>query len=137
MALPFLGVPAFFGSIGAYFAGKEVLASVAIVIKATFALTAISIYLLFIYFFINGVVDIYYLIVDFINFIQSPNVADSSGFMSNFFGVLNCIGFIDGINAIKGVVLLAVAWRLISVATVKFTIFTYLTYSTMSKALSR
>ena len=137
MPLPLLAVPAFVGSIGAYFAGKEIASWFAVTLKATFALVAISAYVVFITLFMNGITDLYYLIVEFIDYIQNPSSNGSGSFMMNFFGLLDCIGFIGGLNAIKGIVLSAISWRLISSATVRFTIFTYITYVTLSKALSK
>ena len=142
MPLPLIAIPAAVTSIGAYFAGKEVLSWVATGLKGTFALLAIGSYVAFIVLFINGFTDLYYLIMDFINYIQNPSsTGTGSGavgsFMLQFFGLLECIGFLSGINAVKGIILSAISWRLISNITVRFTIFTYMTYGALSKTLSK
>ena len=139
MPLPLIVVPAIVTTIGGYFAGKEILYWVGTTLKATFALVAVTVYIVFIYFFINGLEDIYYLIKEFIEYIQSGSGSGSSvsPFISSFFGLLNCIGFLDGISSIKGVILSALSWRLISDLTVRFTIFTYITYGTLAKVLSK
>ena len=139
MPLPLIVVPAVVTTIGGYFAGKEILYWAGTALKATFALVAVTVYVVFIYFFINGIEDVYYLIKEFIEYIQSGSGSDSStsSFMSNFFGLLNCVGFLDGVSSVKGVILSAISWRLVSNLTVRFTIFTYITYGTITKVISK
>jgi hypothetical protein len=116
MALPVLvplAVTAFAGSVS-YISGKIVSDLIFKAVCWTFFVIVTGIYVSLALLYINTVFVLYHLVLDFISFVEAGTSNTGSGsFLNNFFGVVKCSGVLGGINAVKGMVLSAVSFRLL------------------------
>lgn len=129
MALPIIaGAWTAVTSIGTYFTAKLASEVVGRVIIGAFAITSFTFGSAFVYFFFEAVGDVYNIINSLLDYIQT-GAGGSSTVLQTFFGFLNCSGITAGINAVDGMVLSAVSFRLMMTLFKYFGQFVFFTYS--------
>lgn len=114
-------------SIGTYFATLTAFEITKRVIIGVFVVTFLAFAFSFIYFFFEAMMDIYNIISNFLEYVSNPPNLGSVSILNQMFGVLNCSGVIAGINAIDGMILSAVSFRLMIAIFKHFGKFVYVT----------
>ncbi|MDR0579220.1 MAG: hypothetical protein LBG21_01260 [Campylobacteraceae bacterium] len=130
MALPLVAT-AFAGAVS-YVSGKIVSDLVFKAVCWAFLIFVVGVFIAFITVFLNACFVVYYLIVDFLNFIGNSNNNTS---LNSFFGVVSCSGVLGGINATKGLVLSALVFRLSYAILKRFALFFAFLYFGFTKAI--
>jgi hypothetical protein len=130
MALPVVAT-AFTGAVS-YVSGKIISDLVFKAVMWTFLIFVASIAITYTAFILGVTLTIHGLIVNVLSFIENNT---SGNFMSNFYGVITCSGVLGGINASKGVILSALAFRVLKFSWINFVQLFIFLYFAFSKAV--